>query len=210
MDLVRFVDISALPTNQTQGFQKAVLFCTALSKEFIISVRNGEEVDYDEFGEKEHKTDALADLLAEFLRQKGYGAYSQSEKSHLKNNNFDVITQSSILPHKTIARIAGIGYIGRNNLLITKEYGCAFSMCTVLTNAPLITKNHPLVLSKCGECDICKRICSTNAIFGNDWAENTGREGICDVIKCTCEYEYKCMVNCPQTLKYAIKTDVTV
>ena len=155
-NLIRFVDISALSVHQTQGFLKAVLFYIALSKEFIISVRNGDKVEYDEFREKEQKTDALADLLSEFLRHNGYNAYSQSEKSHLENDKFDIKTQSSVLPHKTIARLAGIGYIGRNNLLITEEFGCAFSMCTVLTNAPVITENSPLVLSKCRECDICK------------------------------------------------------
>ena len=32
VDIVRFVDISAFPEEQMNGFNKAVLFCMALSK----------------------------------------------------------------------------------------------------------------------------------------------------------------------------------
>lgn len=206
-NIVRFVDISSLPANQTQGYMKAIVFCMALSKEFIIAMRDGVKIDRDEFVEKEHETDALADWLAEYLRQIGYRAYSQSEDSHQRNGNFDAKTRSSRLSHKTIARLAGIGYIGKNNLLITEEYGCGFSMCTVLTDAPITTENHPPLLSKCGHCDICTQVCAENAILGNEWSELTGREGVFDVDKCTCAL--KCMVHCPQTLRYALQVELS-
>ncbi len=32
VDIVRFVDISEFPINQTHGFSKAILFCIGLSK----------------------------------------------------------------------------------------------------------------------------------------------------------------------------------
>ena len=202
-DIIRFVDISNLPASQTQGYGKAILFCMALSKDFIIAMRAGEKRE-QEFVDKEHETDALADWLAEYLEQQGYKSYSQSENSHSQNGNYNEQNRTSRLPHKTIARLAGVGYIGKNSLLINGKYGCAFSMCTVLTDAPIATEKHPLVLSKCGDCDICRQVCFENAILGNEWSEMIGREGIVDVFKCTCAL--KCMVNCPQTLKYALQT----
>ena len=141
-------------------------------------------------------------VSADYLQLKGYRAYSQSEDSNWQNGNFDVNTRSSKLPHKTIARLAGIGYIGKNNLLISEEYGCAFCMCTVLTDAPLVPECYPLISSKCGDCDICMRVCSENAILGHEWSEGTGRDDIIDVFRCTCAL--KCMVNCPHTLRYAL------
>lgn len=203
VDIVRFVDISAFALSQTQGFSKAIVFCKGLSREFVIAMRDGKKTDRDEFVDKEHETDDLADLLAEYIKLKGYHAYSQSEKSIEKSGNYNEKTKSSKLPHKTIARFAGLGYIGKNNLLITEEYGCAFSMCTVLTDAPILTERYSLVSSKCGKCDICKTVCPGNAILGNEWSESGGRESVIDVFKCICTL--KCMVNCPQTLKYALK-----
>ena len=201
-DIVRFVDVSSLPACQTQGFTKAVLFCMALSRSFIIAMRNGDGPEPDEFVVKEQETDALADWLADYLQINGHKAYSQSETSHMQNGNYNEANHSTILPHKTIARLAGIGYIGKNDLLITEEYGCAFSMCTVLTDAPLKAESNPSVPSQCGNCDRCKQVCSENAITGNEWSESLGREGLVDVFKCNCAL--KCMVNCPKTLNYAL------
>jgi epoxyqueuosine reductase QueG len=201
VDIIRFVDISNLPASQTQGFSKAILFCMALSKDFIMAIRNGETIE-GEFVAKEHETDAIADWLAEYLQQRGHQSYSQSENNHSQNGNYDEKNHVSRLPHKTIARYAGVGYIGKNNLLINEKYGCALSMCTVLTKAPIVTEQYPLVSSKCGDCNICRQICSDNAILGNEWSESTGREGVIDVFKCTCAL--KCMVNCPKTLEYAL------
>ncbi|MDR0469941.1 MAG: 4Fe-4S binding protein [Peptococcaceae bacterium] len=202
--IVRFVDISSLPMDQTQGFVKAVLFCIPLSKGYVQAVRDGADIDveHDEFVDREHETDAVADWLAGYLNQAGYRAYSQSEISNAQNGNFNPDTRSSKLPHKTIATLAGIGFIGKNNLLITDEYGCAFSMCTVLTDAPVAVESHPPLPSKCKGCDICKQACPANAITGNEWTEDTKREDLVDVFKCTCAL--KCMVHCPQTQNYAM------
>lgn len=208
IDIVRFVDISYLDKNQTQGFTKAIVFCLALSPEFILAIHDDIKTEHDEFVDKEHETDKLADWLAEYIQKKGYRAYSQSEKSHLQNGNYDEKTRTSRLPNKTIARLAGLGYIGKNNLLITEEYGCGFSMCTVLTNAPITTENYSLVSSKCGHCDICKKVCPGHAIYGNEWTKNCGRDVIIDVFKCICPL--KCVVNCPQTLRYALTSLRTV
>lgn len=200
-DIVRFVDISELPERQTQGFPKAILFCMVLSRKFITDMRKDLQIDHDEFLEKEHITDELADWLAEYIHQKGYCAYSQSEQNNAKSGNFEKETRTSTLPHKTIARMAGLGFIGKNNLLVTQDYGCAFSMCTVLTDAPITAESHPIVPSKCGKCDICKNVCPAQAIQGNEWTLSGDREALVDVFKCNCPL--KCMLNCPWTLKYA-------
>ena len=202
VDIVRFVDISSLPSDQTQGFETAIVFCMALSKDFITAVRNGETTGRDEFMDKELTTDKLADWLAEYIQSKGYRAFSQSETSIEKCGNYDANTRTSRLPHKTIARLAGLGFIGKNNLLIMKEYGCGFSMCTVLTVAPITTEKYPLITTNCGDCEICKNICPTHAICGCEWSESCGRDAVLDVFKCTCVL--KCVVNCPFTMKYAL------
>ena len=202
-DLVRFVDVSGLPPEQTHGFEKAIVFCIALSKEFIIAVRDGMLVGRDEFADKEQETDRIADRLAAYLDEKGCRAYSQSENSIEGNGDYDEDTMTSRLPHKTIARLAGLGFIGKNNLLITEEYGCAFSMCTVLTNAPVQVKQYPLRQAKCGECNICKTVCPQRAILGAEWTESAGRDAVVDVRKCVCPL--KCMVHCPFTLEYALR-----
>ncbi len=203
VDIVRFIDVSELSKKQTQGFAKAILFGMALSQKFILNILGNLPIEKDEFLEQEAEVDRLADWLAAFIQQKGYQAYSQSEKNHIQNGNIDEKTLTSILPHKTIARLGGLGFIGKNNLLITEDYGCAFSMCTVLTDAPVSTENSLIIASKCGACKICKNVCPTGAIHGKEWVQDGGRELLIDISKCRCPL--KCMINCPWTLKYAQK-----
>lgn len=106
------------------------------------------------------------------------------------------------LPHKTIARIAGLGRIGKNNLLINDRYGCALSMCSVLTDAPLDT-NMLLSLpesASCGSCTICIDACKTSALRGNTWLPDRDRDEIINTQACTtC---LLCMVLCPWSIKY--------
>lgn len=204
-DIVRFVDISELSPEQTQGFTKAILLSMVLHKKFLAEIRDNLQPEGNEFAEKEKLTDELADWLAEFLQGEGYRAYSQSEKSNGENGCFDEETQSSNLPHKTIARLAGLGFIGKNNLLVTQEYGCALSMCTVLTDAPITVENYPIIPSKCGKCNDCKDICPVCALHGNDWTPISKRDDRVDASKCI--LELKCMVYCPWTLKYIMSEE---
>ena len=166
VDIIRFVDLAKLPKEQTLGFSKAILFCMILSKDYIKkTLRDGFQLDYenDEYLIKEEKIEDLADWLAGFIEGRGFRVHSQSEKNNAKCGYIErayidpELQQGiSILPQKSIARIAGLGFIGKNNLLVTKDYGCAFVMCSVLTDASVTTENHPVIQSHCGVFAILK------------------------------------------------------
>ena len=213
-DFVHFVDISELPCEQTRNCSKAILIGIVLSKDFVKKVTN--TTDYvknmirkndfseDEFLQKETKADRLADYVADYLASNGYPSYSQSEDRNRAAGIFDEKTKSSLLPHKTIAGLAGLGWIGKHNLLVTQEYGSAICMCTVVTDAPLETVSNKPKIPLCGDCSICKDICSVSAIKGNTWSESTVREELVDVYKCiTC---LECSIFCPWTQRYLNET----
>lgn len=208
-----FVDISALTFEQNKGYPTAVFFGIALSPEFIQKVietpdyvqyiKKNNLISEDEFNQKEKKTDAIADKIAAFIESEGYSAYSQSETNIAQTGYYNEKTKTTPLPHKMIARLAGFGWIGKHDLLINPEFGSAFSMCTVLTNAPLMTEEYTIKDSQCGDCIICKNICPENIITGKNWTTDTIREDLIDISKCkTC---LMCLVSCPWTKKYAQK-----
>ena len=211
VDIVRFVDISRFPKEQTLGFEKAILFCIALTREYVLEIRNGKEIDYnkDEYLAKELKVEKLADCLADYICQKGFRAVSQSQESNLKNGYIEQayidpeLRQGiSFLPLKAIAWTGGLGFIGKSNLLVTEQYGSAFAMCAVLTDASITPEDFPTIESKCGSCDACVVNCPAKALHGNEWTIGSTRESIVDVSKCCCAL--MCMVHCPWTLRYAI------
>ena len=210
-DFVHFVDISHLTDKQNKGFPHAVLIGIALSPEFIKMitelpdyvekmVRTG-KVKSDEYVEKEVQVDEIADWLEDHLSSTRFKAYSQSEKNVERTGFYNEKTKTTPLPHKTVAGLAGLGWIGKHNLLVTTEFGSAICMCTVLTDAPLNSEINSLQESLCEDCTICRDICSSGAIRGNTWKLDCHREDIINVFQCTqC---LKCLVFCPWTQKYA-------
>lgn len=73
--------------------------------------------------------------------------------------------QNAHLSHKKIGYLAGLGWIGRNNLLINKELGAQFRLATVLTDMPL-DADMP-AKDNCGDCKLCVISCPVSAIKEN-------------------------------------------
>ena len=190
-DVVSAVDISMLSEKENRGFSAAILIGMPISPHYI--------ADHSHFGQREHRADELAEWTADFITAKGYKAFAQSEKN-LIHGFYEEATKTTTLPHKKIALLAGLGWIGKNNLLVTQDYGSALCMSTVLTNAPLSVENRPIIMPNCGTCTICKDICPTGAIHGSLWEPDMNRDLIVDVYHCDCCL--KCLVNCPWTQKY--------
>jgi epoxyqueuosine reductase QueG len=186
-DFVCVVDISMLPTTMTEGYPCAVLFGKALSREYIRTLRAGLEPKHKEMNNTERKMDALAVKVAGWLEAEGYRSVGKL-KAHQ-------------LPHKTVALRAGLGFIGKNNLLVTEKYGCALLLGKVLTNAPFVTGSESPQAPQCGECSRCVDACPTETLLGTPWTVTTTREEM--MVRKRCIVCLKCMVNCPFTEKYA-------
>jgi epoxyqueuosine reductase len=74
----------------------------------------------------------------------------------------DWANQRGHLSHKLVARQAGLGWIGRNNLLVNPAFGARIRLVTVLTDMPLL-ENEPLE-GGCGKCKACVSVCPAGAI----------------------------------------------
>jgi epoxyqueuosine reductase QueG len=71
-------------------------------------------------------------------------------------------TQRGHLSHKHVARAAGLGWIGRNNLLVNEKFGSRVRFVTILTDLPLEV-DAPLT-KDCGSCRACMKVCPAEAI----------------------------------------------
>ncbi len=189
-DFVYFVDLSALPDAMTLGYPCAVLFGKALSREYIAAILDDKPPKTKEVMNAERKMDALADKLCSQLNEAGYESVAR--------------LKTGLLPHKTAALRAGLGFIGKNNLLVTENYGCALMLGKVLTKAPFETTSQAPKTPKCGDCRICADVCPTGALLGTAWTVQTTREEI--ITRKKCALCVKCMAYCPYTAAYATET----
>jgi len=67
---------------------------------------------------------------------------------------------------RTWAQRSGLGWIGRNGNLITKQQGSFFFIATLITDLELLY-DDPFVKDYCGSCRRCIDACPTNAILDN-------------------------------------------
>ncbi|MCF8069692.1 MAG: hypothetical protein K9L30_14025 [Desulfobacterales bacterium] len=79
---------------------------------------------------------------------------------------YDMINNLGDLSHKHAAWLSGIGVFGKNDLLLTPQFGAKVRLVSVITEAILDT-DVPLDIDLCGECDKCIRACPAKALGGN-------------------------------------------
>ena len=94
----------------------------------------------------------------------------------------------AIFSHKVAAIYSGLGWIGKNGLLITEDFGPRVRLGTILTNLPIKSEKWDVgiekIESKCGNCRLCVNSCPAKVIKGENWTINSMRDDLLDVDKC--------------------------
>jgi epoxyqueuosine reductase QueG len=106
--------------------------------------------------------------------------------------------------HKAFAWAAGLGWIGRNALLINPAYGPAVRLATVLTDMPL--KPNSPVTNGCGECRLCVLSCPAKALTHVKFdVRPSSRDEILDAGGCLARLEKnkESLAQDPLTFQYA-------
>lgn len=101
--------------------------------------------DYHKFMRK--RLQALADHITAAIGPFGYRAF----------------TDSAPVLEKALGEKAGLGWIGKNTLLMNRQDGSWFFLGELYTNLPLPTNQTPSV-DGCQKCKACITICPTQAI----------------------------------------------
>ncbi len=101
--------------------------------------------------------DTIGLMVCSALQKKGYQAMPIAASQIIDWKN-----QRGHLSHKLVAHAAGLGWIGRNNLLVNETFGSRIRLVTILTDLPM-EFNVP-VERDCGSCRRCIHVCPAGAI----------------------------------------------
>lgn len=169
---------------------------------------------YDAYLSYNHRLDHIVRVGESYLHKNGFAALANTTTAVHKDKNY-----CTPLPHKTVATLAGVGWIGKNCLLVTPEFGSAVRISSLLTNAPFHC-GKPVVESQCGACSLCVQACPGKALKGTLWKQGIERDAILNVARCiaTCEKSVrehieryqtvhdricgKCFAVCAETQRY--------
>ncbi len=111
-------------------------------------------------------------LVAKYARGPDYHDVLQAPLSQLVDHITSLGNEGTIarpyvdagpVPERELAQRAGLGWIGKNGMLIHPKLGSHLFLATVLTNLDLAV-DAPFVGDRCGECQRCIESCPTKAI----------------------------------------------
>lgn len=75
------------------------------------------------------------------------------------------LVDSNPLPERYIAKLCGVGFIGKNNMVITEKYGSYIFLGEIITN---VTMKYDIPMdNKCEQCVKCIEGCPTKALNPN-------------------------------------------
>ncbi|MEO0020786.1 MAG: 4Fe-4S double cluster binding domain-containing protein [candidate division WOR-3 bacterium] len=147
-----------LPRTTLDRLPYAIVLGVRLAREILEALPDHPDLLYEHHYRQVNFTlDRIALDITIWLQHNDYRALPIPASQFVDWQN-----QRAHLSHKRIAIEAGLGWLGRNNLLVTPEYGAQVRLVTILTDLEL-EPGTPLNRD-CGECRNCISICPAGAI----------------------------------------------
>jgi epoxyqueuosine reductase QueG len=171
--------ISTLIDSAGRNFPRAISFAVRMNPDIMAGIRTGPTQAYaDEYARANKEIDRIAASLVTEIQAMGFEA-----RTFKASQRTDQVKIKGEFPHKTAATLAGLGWVGRSCLLITRKFGPWVRLGTVFTHLP-VTNDAPKTKSFCGKCRECVDACPAGAIVGNHWKPGIPRKKLLDALCC--------------------------
>lgn len=149
---------NALSPKALEGLNRAISMAFHLSDRVMEDVVDGPtKLYFFHYQRVNVLLDELALKVTNFIQNRGWPALPIAASQII-----DWQKQQAHLSHKHVAQKAGLGWIGRNNLLVSPQFGARQRLVTVLTSMPL-TIHEPLAWG-CDDCRACISSCPSQSI----------------------------------------------
>jgi len=157
------------------AFPRAIAMGIALSDDIVdLLVQHGDARiarHYTAVYEDTNRTlDQIAASVADRLRTAGATALAVRASRRIDQERL-----CGLFSHKMAAHLAGLGWIGKNCLLVTREAGPRVRWTTVLTNTLLPPTGGPAEQA-CGDCRRCVDACPAGAFTGEPFRAEESRD----------------------------------
>jgi epoxyqueuosine reductase len=213
--LVGFADVRALPEAARGGMPYGVSIGVALDPSIVATLGDGPTARY--YAEYIRTNTLLLELGRVCRAEIEARGHHAAALASVTTGDANIEPDPGRIPHKTVATLSGLGWVGKGALVITPELGSAVRLYSVFTDAP-VTVGKAISVSKCGPCVECVEACPAGAISGEDWFAGRERATFYDAYKCrdaarkmTARLGIKaticgvCIAACPFTRRYVRK-----
>ncbi len=131
--------------------------------------------------ELNEKVKTIGNLFAQ-NKIRSIGIESTKEDTKLDEEYFKTLRLN--FSHKMVASRAGLGWIGKTDLFISKKNGPRLRLASILIDTPVSSKNKQINKSLCGSCNLCIDACPGKAANGKLWDISIDRNEFYDPFKC--------------------------
>jgi epoxyqueuosine reductase QueG len=182
-----FAHIEGLLGPEFKDFPYGIAIGKRLDNDIVDSIENGPTLEYfNHYKNVNDELNNLATAICSDLRKEKVNCMSivptvpttsEEFKPYLKNLRYKV-------SHKMIATRAGLGWIGKTDLFISRDFGPRVRLVSILIDKPVQITRQTIDKSRCGNCDVCVKRCPAHAANGVLWNTETDRDLFFDAHKC--------------------------
>jgi epoxyqueuosine reductase QueG len=200
--IVGTADLNGLIAIKYRDYQYGISIGKRLDDKIIDPIVNGPTLAYyeyynqinNELAEKaiEIKNELQKININALIIKPTVSTSSDEFKDYLKNLTADI-------SHKMVATRAGLGWIGKTDLFISKRFGPRLRLVSILVDKKPDHDFNPINESRCGKCNICVEKCPAQAATGELWNINVHRDTFFDA--------HKCREKCGQLAKERLNVD---
>lgn len=137
----------------------AIVFGIPLNKLIFENLSDGPDLLYlHHYRQANYILDKVAFHISMLLEENGFLSIPVPASQIVDWKN-----QKAHLSHKYFAYLCGLGWHGRNNLIVNSVYGSRLRFATILTSFQVKRKPQPVEFN-CGNCMTCIEMCPAGAI----------------------------------------------
>lgn len=179
-------DLEGLLDDSFGDFRYAVSIGKRLDGHIVDGLLDGPTREY--FEHYRTVNDQLAEISERIVADLGeLGIAAKAVAPTVSGHDLDTIYAADLrtpFPHKTAATRAGLGWIGKCALFVSKRFGPRLRLVTVLTRTPVGPAGRPVEKDRCGTCRVCVDRCPARAVSGAPWDVSVDRDALLDARKC--------------------------
>jgi epoxyqueuosine reductase len=181
-----FADLTGLLDPKFKGFNYGISIGRRLEYKIVDPIIHGPTKEYySHYRQINEHLEQLTITISKDLNTNGIESFNVEPTVSTSDldSKYSVMLRTDI-SHKMVATRAGLGWIGKTDLFISKEHGPRLRLVTILLKSKVIQKSNPVTKSRCGTCNICVEICPVKAANGKLWDISVKREDFFDPWKC--------------------------
>ncbi|MFH0841911.1 MAG: 4Fe-4S double cluster binding domain-containing protein [Bacteroidota bacterium] len=183
-----FADLKGLINKKFNGFHYGISIGKRLDDKIIDDIKEGPTIEYfNHYNQVNRELSTLTKNIQADLKRAGAEALSLDPTvtagSEAYNDEY-LKTLTVDISHKMVATRAGLGWIGKSDLFISRIFGPRLRLVSLLLKENPGVNSKPVDESECGKCNICVVNCPAQAITGKPWNINIQRSDFFDAFRC--------------------------